>query len=188
LPSEMPETRPATELIDGRSVQKLGGNLRHQALELRWVMALRAWSDDRGDAIHECRHEFRAEGHSFASLVPDVAYLSRQTLEELGPAASESPPRAPEIAVEILSAGESERHLTWKIGAYLAADTRVVFVVDPPRCTVVARVRASSGSVPATSCGMRRCPSSRIRSTQCSKGSISADRSAANGLGCSGAL
>ena len=95
----------------------------------------------RADAIHEWRHEFRAPGHSFASLVPDVAYLSRESLDELGPAASEAPPRAPEIAVEILSAGESERHLAWKIGAYLAAGTRVVFVVDPPQRTVVAHSR-----------------------------------------------
>jgi Uma2 family endonuclease len=64
--------------------------------------------------------------------------LSRESLEALGPAASEAPPRAPEIAVEILSAGESERHLTWKIGAYLAAGTLVVFVVDPPKRTVIA--------------------------------------------------
>ena len=141
MPNELPDTKPATELIDGYPVQKIGGALRHQALEFRWVMALRTWCGECGEAIHECRHEFRAEGHPFASLVPDVAYLSRQALEELGPAASESPPRAPEIAVEILSAGESERYLTWKIGAYLAAGTRVVFVVDPPNRTVIAHSR-----------------------------------------------
>jgi Uma2 family endonuclease len=140
-PMEIPETKPATELIDGRLVQKMSPKRRHQALEIRWTLALRAWGGDRGDAYHEWRHEFRAPGHSFASLVPDIAYLSRESLEELGPAASEAPPRAPEIAVEILSAGESERHLTWKIGAYLAAGTRVVFVVDPPRRTVVAHAR-----------------------------------------------
>jgi len=138
---ELPETKPATELIDGRLVQKLGGNLRHQALELRWTLAIRAWCGDTGDAIHECRHEFRAPGHSFASLVPDIAYLSRESLDELGPAASEAPPRTPEIAVEILSASEPEQDFTWKIGAYLGAGTRVVFVVDPPKRTVVAHAR-----------------------------------------------
>jgi Uma2 family endonuclease len=140
---EIPETKPATELIDGRLVQKMSPKRRHQELEMRWTLALRAWGGDRGDAYHEWRHEFRAPGHPFASLVPDVAYLSRESLDALGPAASETPPRAPEIAVEILSAGESEQHLAWKIGAYLAAGTRVVFVVDPPRCTVVAHARES---------------------------------------------
>ena len=140
-PMEIPETKPATELIDGRLVQKMSPKRRHQALEKRWVNALTAWADGRGDVLHEWRHEFRAPGHSFASLVPDVAYLSQAALDELGPAASEAPPRAPEIAVEILSAGESERYVAWKIGAYLAAGTRVVFVVDPPKRTVVAHAR-----------------------------------------------
>jgi Uma2 family endonuclease len=140
-PMDIPETKPATELIDGRLVQKMSPKRRHQALELRWVNALMAWSGGRGDALPEWRHEFRAPGHSFASLVPDIAYLSNESLEELGPAASEAPARPPEIAVEILSAGESEQYLAWKIGAYLAAGTRVVFVVDPPKRTVVAHAR-----------------------------------------------
>ena len=140
-PMEIPETKPATELIDGRLVQKMSPTWRHQELELRWTLALRAWDGERGRTIHEWRHEFRAPGHAFASLVPDVAYLSWESLDALGPAASEAPPRAPEIAVEILSAGESERHLTWKVGAYLAAGTRVVFVVDPPKRTVIAHSR-----------------------------------------------
>ena len=108
---------------------------------MRWALALHVWGGDSGDALSEWRHEFRAPGHSFASLVPDVAYLSNEALDALGPAASEAPPRAPEVAVEILSAGESERHLAWKIGAYLAAGTRVVFVVDPPKRTVIAHAR-----------------------------------------------
>jgi Uma2 family endonuclease len=140
-PMEIPDTKPATELIDGRLVQKMSPKRRHQALEIRWVNALAAWAGDRGEAYHEWRHEFRAPGHAFASLVPDVAYLSRESLDALGAAASEAPPRAPEIAVEILSAGESERHLAWKVGAYLAAGTLVVFVVDPPRRAVVAHSR-----------------------------------------------
>jgi Uma2 family endonuclease len=137
-PIKIPETKPATELIDGRLVQKLSPKRRHQELEFRWTVALREWSAGRGDAYHEWRHEFTAPGHRFASLVPDVAYLSAEALEELGPEGSEAPSRAPNVAVEILSAGESETRLAWKIGAFLAAGTKVVFVVDPPRRTVIA--------------------------------------------------
>ncbi|HTJ25073.1 MAG TPA: Uma2 family endonuclease [Candidatus Limnocylindria bacterium] len=113
-PVPIPETKPATELMD------------------------------------EWRHEFDVPGRSFASLVPDVAYLSRDALEALGPSAAESPPRAPEVAVEILSRGESERDLAWKVDAYLRAGTLVVFVVDPPQRAVIAHdlggsVRFGSG-------------------------------------------
>ena len=143
-PIHIPETKPATELIDGRLVQKMSPKRRHQALEKRWVDALDAWADGRGEAYHEWRHEFTAPGHRFASLVPDVAYLSQEAIAALGDAAAEQPPRAPEIAVEILSVGESESRLAWKIGAYLTAGTVVVFVVDPPRRTVIAHDRAGT--------------------------------------------
>ncbi len=140
-PMSIPETKPATELIDGRLVQKMSPKFRHQELELRWTLALLAWTHGRGRVASEWRHEFTAPGHRFASLVPDVAYLNPEAVEALGPAASESPELAPDIAVEILSVGESESRLKWKIGAYLAAGTKVVFVVDPPRRTVVAHAR-----------------------------------------------
>ncbi len=132
------DTKPPFEIVDGRLVRKVSPRRRHQALELRWTLALGAWAGDRGEAYHEWRHKFTAPGHPFASLVPDVAYLSREAIAALGDAAAEAPPRAPEVAVEILSAGESQRTVDWKIGAYLAAGTRVVFVVDPPARTVVA--------------------------------------------------
>ncbi len=137
-PIKIPQTKPATELIDGRLVQKMSPKRRHQALEKRWMAALDAWAAGRGEALAEWRHEFRAPGHAFASLVPDVAFASASTIAALGPEASETPTQAPEIAVEILSAAESERRLRWKIGAYLAAGTKIVFVVDPPRRTVAA--------------------------------------------------
>ena len=132
------DTTPATELIDGRLVRKMSPKRRHQALEKRWVAAFDAWAAGRGEALTEWRHKFTAPGKTFASLVPDVAFAWHATLERLGPAASEAPPQAPEIVVEILSAGESERYLGWKIEAYLAAGTLVVFVVDPPERGVVA--------------------------------------------------
>ena len=44
-PIRIPETKPATELIDGRLVQKLSPKRRHQALEKRWMAALDAWAE-----------------------------------------------------------------------------------------------------------------------------------------------
>lgn len=138
IPDHLLDTKPATEIIDGRLVRKVSPWERHQQLELRWVLALGAWAGERGTALHEWRHKFTAPGHTFASLVPDVAYVSRAVLDELGPKDAQTPPRAPDAVVEILSRGDSERNLAWKVGAYLAAGTRVVFVVNAPRRTVIA--------------------------------------------------
>jgi Uma2 family endonuclease len=151
-PMRIPDTKPATELIDGCLVQKISPMYRHQALEKRWVAALDAWADGRGEALTEWRHEFRAPGHSFASLVPDVVYVSFDTLDELGSEGRQKPQRAPEAAVEILSPGQSERNMAWKVDAYIGAGTRVVFVVDPIHRTVIAHAhdgatRFESGDV-----------------------------------------
>jgi|SRR5947209_15420445 len=140
-PVPIPATKPPTELVDGRLVQKTGGERAHQALEKRWVAALDAWAGHHGRVLHEWRHQFHAPGHSFASLVPDVAYLPHETLDTLGPDASETPPCAPDIAVEVLSLGDSQDSLGWKIGAYLAAGTSVLFVVDPLKRKVTAHSR-----------------------------------------------
>jgi Uma2 family endonuclease len=137
----IPDTTPETELIDGRLVQKMSPKRRHQALEKRWVAAFDAWSRGRGEALTEWRHQFTVPGGTFASLVPDVAYMSHAALDAIGPADAEAPPCAPEIVVEILSRGESERNLVWKTRAYLEAGTLVVFVVDPPKRTVIAHAR-----------------------------------------------
>ncbi len=137
----IPETKPATELIDGRLVQKVSPKRRHQELEARWMFALRAWAGGGGTALTEWRVNFRAPGRRFGSLVPDVSYVNRETLERLGDEASEEPPLAPDVAVEILSTGDRRSDLDWKIGAYLGGGTLVVFVVDPPARTVAAHAR-----------------------------------------------
>lgn len=143
IPIEIPEIKPALELIDGRLVRKMSPKRRHQALEMRWTCALQEWAGERGEALPEWRYEFQAPGYDFASLVPDVAYLSREAIDELGAAAAELPQRAPEIAVEVISKGDSMRRLARKTAMYLAAGTAVLFVVDPPRRTVVAHSRTA---------------------------------------------
>jgi Uma2 family endonuclease len=134
----IPETKPAYELIDGRLVQKMSPKQRHQELEFRWVTKLRSWVDESGNALAEWRVNFRAPGRRWGSLVPDVAYFSGESLSKLSPEQREEPPIAPDAVVEILSAGDAANDLDWKVGAYLAAGTKVVFIVDPPAQTVIA--------------------------------------------------
>ena len=85
-PVPIPDTTPETELIDGRFVQKMSPKRRHQALEQRWVAAISAWSRGRGEALTEWRHQFTVPGGTFASLVPDVAYMSHAVLDALAAA------------------------------------------------------------------------------------------------------
>lgn len=142
-PVHIPEAKPAYEYIDGRLVQKMSPKRRHQWLAMRWAKRLEAWSGVEGSALTEWRVNFRAPGRRWGSLVPDVAYFSAEALALLSIEQREEPPIAPDVAVEILSAGDLPQDLDWKVGAYLGAGTAVVFVIDPPARAVVAHARGS---------------------------------------------
>jgi len=63
---------------------------------------------------------------------PDVAFVSRSTIERVGRFRGFFP-GAPDLAVEVLSPSERPADVHAKTGDYLAAGTRVVWVVDPSR-------------------------------------------------------
>lgn len=135
---EIPEAKPAFEIIRGRLQQKMSPKRAHAELQVRWVIALRNWAGDRGDALTEWRFYFAPPGADWGSLAPDVGYLSREALDALTPGDAEEPPCAPEIAVEILSPDDRRKDVEWKIAAYLHGGTRLVVVADARRRTVIA--------------------------------------------------
>jgi Uma2 family endonuclease len=61
---------------------------------------------------------------------PDVSFISRKRYAEFGdlPAAFPGPP---DLAVEVLSPGNTPPEIHAKVADYLAAGTRLVWVVDP---------------------------------------------------------
>ena len=78
--------------------------------------------------------------------VPDLSFIARERL-----------PRgieagflriAPDLAVEVLSPGDSEREILDKVGEYLAAGVRLAWVIDPDgRCAAVHRSLTSVQSL-----------------------------------------
>jgi len=65
---------------------------------------------------------------------PDVSFVSRERLAGLDDTRFFS--RAPDLAVEILSSSNRRGAMHAKVADYLAAGTRVVWVVDPKRESV----------------------------------------------------
>lgn len=68
---------------------------------------------------------------------PDVAFVSRVRFERVGDVASAFP-EAPDLAVEVLSPSNTPAAVHGKVADYLAAGTRLVWVVDPATRTVAA--------------------------------------------------
>lgn len=63
---------------------------------------------------------------------PDVAFVSRSTIERAGDFQGFFP-GPPDLAVEVLSPSERPADVHAKIGDYLAAGARLVWVIDPSR-------------------------------------------------------
>lgn len=71
---------------------------------------------------------------------PDVSYLSSERIaaQRRREGYFEG---APDLAVEVLSKGNTRREMARKIGEYLAAGARQVWIVDPVRRTVTVHAR-----------------------------------------------
>jgi Uma2 family endonuclease len=74
----MPETKPETEWVRGRALQKVSPTYDHAALQTLLAMALREWADERAYGRIGTEWRFRlAPPHAVVRpLVPDVAFLS----------------------------------------------------------------------------------------------------------------
>jgi Uma2 family endonuclease len=140
LDIEVPETKPATEWVNGRALQKMNPRERHGRAQGAFLVALLSWSRDHGAGRVCAEWDFRLAppGEPRRPLVPDVAYLSYERVGYEDDDDAGIPRVAPNAVVEILSPGDARRDVDEKIRVYLACGSDVVFIVDPVHETVEA--------------------------------------------------
>jgi Uma2 family endonuclease len=146
------ETKPETEWVRGRALQKMSPTYSHAALQLLIAAALREWADAGGHGRVGTEWRFRVAppGEIVRPLVPDVAYLSYASLPRAAPPESfEVPLGAPTVAFEILSPDDRPGDIADKVATYLAAGSAAIFVVDPKRATVGCHERAGARTLRA---------------------------------------
>jgi hypothetical protein len=80
----LPETKPETEWVRGRAVQKVSATYWHATLHGLIFAALRDWADAGryGRVGTERRFRVAPPGEVVRPLVPDVAYLSYAALQQ----------------------------------------------------------------------------------------------------------
>ncbi len=76
---------------------------------------------------------FRVRRDPDTVRAPDVAFVSRATLERARAARETFFPTAPDLAVEVLSPDDSMQDVEDKVRDYLAASGKLVWVVNPKR-------------------------------------------------------
>jgi Uma2 family endonuclease len=118
------------ELVDGEIRVSPAGS-RHGAVSLQLAARLLAFVKDRRlGYVFDSSTGFRLPGGNVRS--PDVAFVARGRFErdELPEGFS---PVAPDLAIEVLSPEDRPRQVLDKVGEYLQAGVRLVWVVDPRR-------------------------------------------------------
>ncbi len=132
----LPETKPETEWVRGRPLQKVSPQRTHARLQGALMMQLDRWAAGRGEVGPEWRFRVAPPGEVRRPLVPDVAYVSNERLRPLSDQELESPPLAPDVAVEILSPDDRRTDVDDKVDVYLRAGSSLVIVVDSARRAV----------------------------------------------------
>jgi Uma2 family endonuclease len=121
------------ELIDGRLVQKMSPYERHAYAQATMIVALREWADakGRGRVGPEWDYDLTPPGDRTHRLVPDVAFLAYDRVGYDDEEAAQVPATAPNVAVEILSQGQTLENSQRRIEIYLACGSQVVILIDP---------------------------------------------------------
>ena len=129
----LPQTKPETEWVRGRALQKVSPQRTHSRLQTALAIALTNWAGERGEVGTEWRFRVAPPGEVRRPLVPDVSYISNARLRPLTDDEIEIPPVPPDVAVEILSPGDRRIDVDDKVAVYLRSGSSLVIVVDPCR-------------------------------------------------------
>src|SRR5574341_26710 len=115
------------ELVDGE-IRVSPAGYRHGLVTLRLATRLLTFATDRqlGDVL-DSSTGFRLPNGNLRS--PDASFVARGRLTGEPPAGFAT--LAPDLAVEVLSPEDNPRAVLDKVGEYLAAGVRLVWVIDP---------------------------------------------------------
>ncbi|MBV9271020.1 MAG: Uma2 family endonuclease [Candidatus Eremiobacteraeota bacterium] len=129
------QTKPATEWVLGRAVQKMSPRGKHARTQLRIAAALLAWADrtEFGRVGTEWDVRIAPPGEERRTLVPDVAVISYEGIPKNDDRDAEFPIVAPDVVVEVLSPGEPADYIAEKRRVYLASGSKLVMEADPER-------------------------------------------------------
>ena len=131
---ELPEGETAYELVDGRAIAKMSPKFFHSAVQAALIVLLQSWSQDKGRVYPEWAIRLERKGADWVP-VPDVSYVSYNRLS-VDWILDEACPVAPELAIEIISPGQTFGNLAEKANDYLFAGVARVWLIDTQAKTI----------------------------------------------------
>jgi Uma2 family endonuclease len=126
---QLPEDGRRYEVVDGELVASPAAGLRHAMAVAELIAELHSFADERRLGL--------VLGPNLLYVLPsgnrrgsDLTFISAAKAAQLGPD-TVFPELAPDLAVEVLSPFDSPRRMMERVGEYLEAGVRLVWVVDP---------------------------------------------------------
>jgi Uma2 family endonuclease len=139
---QLPKDGNKYEVVDGELVVSPGAGYRHEDIVAELVTRLRSYATAKGlgKVLPSSLLYVLPSGNRRG---PDVSFIAAERTAALSPATI-FPKFAPDLAVEVLSPSDSPRRVQDKVGEYLEAGVRLVWVIDPEnRRAVIYRALSS---------------------------------------------
>lgn len=131
----LPRGRFRYELVNGELRSMSPSGFPHGRIAALLTAALVQFVSDRELGV-VCAAEtgFRLSMNPDTVLAPDLAFISKQRLNQVGESKGYWP-GAPDLAVEVLSPGDSTTAVTEKISQWFRFGTKQVWIVNPKQRT-----------------------------------------------------
>lgn len=131
------------ELVRGRLVVHEPPGMYHGVVTARLGRELDAFVQSRGLGFVFGEAGFRLASNPDTVRAPDVGYVSRDRIAGTVPRGYGE--RSPDLVAEIVSPGDRRGELLSKVGEWLSAGARLVWLIDPERLD--AQVFRADGTV-----------------------------------------
>jgi Uma2 family endonuclease len=122
------------ELVDGVLVEKVTGY--HESTLAGWIIHLLHSHLDETDGGEVTAPDGTMRLMPGLVRIPDVSFVSTQRIAECPNPDAPIPDLAPDLAVEVLSEGNTPGEMTRKLKDYFFCGVKVVWLVDPRKRTV----------------------------------------------------
>ena len=120
------------ELSRGELVPMTPVGFQHSAIVARFGMFLSSYVTEKRLGIVGMEGGFKLEREPDTLRAPDIHFVSKERLAKEG-ITQKFADYPPDLAVEVLSPEDRPRALLDKIGEYLQAGVKLVWVIDPER-------------------------------------------------------
>jgi Uma2 family endonuclease len=122
------------ELVDGILLEKLMG-YEESELTVQIIILIGLFVRERGLGIVTGSDGLMRLAPGLIRI-PDIAFVSWKRLNDRRPSAAAIAPFGPELAIEVLSKGNTKKEMTDKLADYFASGARLVWYIDPKAITV----------------------------------------------------